>query len=413
MLNLKYKIEIVIFLLTIPLFFVACAEPGAPEPAVDSGLVLSAVPAAPRRSLPSWATPPPAEAVSLADSRGLFIPGNAVYEVAWETQTYDNDPRRLVEGIDHQLRFLARSGRAELSFGGGRVAKGRVIATLLGLRQLATEEWGSDSFHARLASEYRLFQSVGKTGTDDVLFTGYFLPVYRASAKRTDAFPIPLYGRPPERDRRRRIATHAQIDRGALKGRGLEVAWVESKLDRFFMQVQGSGILIYPDGSRRSARYGGGNGHQYTSIGRLLVEDGHIPREEISMQRIRQFFDRRPDLINHYLHRCASFVFFRIDETPPLGVGAISLTPDVSAATDARVFGTGLIGIGDYPRPHAAPESGPAPVTRALHFVLAQDAGGAIKGPGHIDIFTGEGDEAAIPAGFLNHTGRLFFVVNR
>jgi membrane-bound lytic murein transglycosylase A len=405
-----------LILLAIPLFFGACAEPGAPEPAVDSGLVLSADPAAAPRSLPSWATPPPAEAVPLADSRGLFAPGSAVNEIAWETHPYDNKPRRLVEGIDHQLRFLARSGREELSFGGGRVAKGRIIATLLGLRQLVIETWGSDSFHPRLAAEYRLFQSVGKTGIDDVLFTGYFLPVYRASAKRTDSFPVPLYARPEVRARRGRRAslpTHAEIDRGALKGRGLEVAWVASKLDRFFLQVQGSGILIYPDGKRLSARYGGGNGRQYTSIGRLLVEDGHIPREEISMQRIRQFFSRRPDLVDHYLHRCASFVFFRIDETPPLGVGAIPLTPDLSAATDARVFGTGLVGIGDYPRPHAAPETGPAPVTRALHFVLAQDAGGAIKGPGHIDIFTGEGDEAAIPAGFLNHTGRLFFIVCR
>lgn len=349
----------------------------------------------------------------MADTRGAFLPGPDLREVGWNEFRFENDPRVLVEAIDHQLAHLAGSSRDRIAFGRGHMAKGRVAATLLGLRKAVVEEWEEGDLAARLAREFRLFRSRGKTGMDDVLFTGYFLPVYEASPTRTDSFSVPLYGRPPERGRRRRIADHGAIDRGALKGRGLEVAWLRSKLDRFFLMVQGSGILVFPDGTRRSARYAGGNGRQYTAIGRLLVEDGHIPRDEISMQRIRQFFATRPDLQDRYLHRNRSFVFFRITETPPLGLGSIPLTPDVSVATDPRIFGTGLVGIAGYDRPYQAPAAGPAPTKPHVHFVLAQDAGGAIKGPGHIDIFTGTGDSAAIPAGFLNHTGQLFFLVNR
>lgn len=369
-------------------------------------------PAAPRLR-PAWATPPPPSAVAIADARGTFQPGPDLREVDWDNFRFENDPKGLVEAIDHQLAHLAGSSRDQVSFGRGRIAKGRIAATLLGVRAAVLDEWEDGDLSERLKRDFRLFRSRGKTGMDDVLFTGYFLPVYEASMTPTETFSVPLYGRPPERDRRRRLADHGAIDRGVLKGRGLEVAWLRSRLDRFFLMVQGSGILVFPDGTRRSARYAGGNGRQYTSVGRLLVEDGHIPRSEISMQRIRQFFAARPELEDAYLHRNRSFVFFRLTESPPLGLGSIPLTPDVSVATDPRVFGTGLLGIAGYDRPYAAPASGPAPTKPHTHFVIAQDAGGAIKGPGHIDIFTGTGESAAVPAGFLNHTGGLWFLVNR
>ncbi len=399
------RLTALLFVLTLS----ACGQQVSP-----TAIGLEAPSPSPRaRSLPAWATPAPENALALADPRGAFRPGADLREVSWDSFQFANDPERLVAAIDHQLAHLARSGREDYAFGRGRIARGRLAATLLDLREAVIEEWEPGTLAKRLAERFRIYQSVGKTGMDDVLFTGYFLPVYEASATRSETFSVPLYARPVERNRRRRIADHRAIDRGALKGRGLEVAWVRSKLDRFFLMVQGSGILVFPDGTRRSARYAGGNGRQYTAIGRLLVEDGHIPREEISMQRIRQFFARRPDLEDAYLHRNASFVFFRIDDTPPLGLGSIPLTPDVSVATDPRVFGTGLVGIAGYDRPYAAPVTGPAPTKPHAHFVIAQDAGGAIKGPGHIDIFTGTGDSAAIPAGFLNHTGRLFFLVNK
>lgn len=415
--TLPFRLAPLLLLMALP----GCGEPasGSLPSAAEVDAAAAAASTETPRPLPAWATPPPTEAVLLADSAAPVVAGPGLREVGWEAlpagtaEVLLRDSPSLVAALDHQLRHLASSSREERSFGGGRIARARLVATLLEVRRAVLEEPDGAALSKRLARDFRLFQSRGKTGADDVLFTGYFLPVYEASAVRTDEFSVPLYARPAERDRRRRIADHRAVDQGALKGRGLEVAWLRSKLDRFFLMVQGSGILVYPDGTRRSARYAGGNGHQYTAIGRLLVEDGHIPREEISMQRIRQFFSRRPELEDAYLHRNRSFVFFRIDDTPPLGLGAIPLTPDVSVATDPRVFGTGLLGLAAYDRPYAAPAAGPAPTRPHIHPVIAQDAGGAIKGPGHIDIFTGTGDTAGIPAGFLNHTGGLWFLVNR
>ena len=355
----------------------------------------------------------------LADPSGRIETGPLLVAVPWEDLPVENDSALLVTAIDHQLRFLARGdSTGSVTFGGrpGAISRGRLIATLLALRREANRpDWGTPASRARLRERFTLLLSRGESIEPGFIhFTGYYVPVLEASAVRTETCPWPLYRQPAltRRWRRRGMPTHRDIDRGALAGKGLEVAWVSDRLDRFFLMIQGSGVLVYPDGTRKYARFAGDNNRPYRAVGRFMVEDGLMAREEMSMQRIESYLRAHPREADKYLYKCEAFSFFRIDNVPPVGAG-VTVTANTSIAVDPRCYGIGLVGIADYDRPTAAPDSGPAPTRRAVHVVLAQDVGGAIKGPARVDIFTGQGEEAEIAAGHLNHIGRLFLLVNK
>ena len=293
------------------------------------------------------------------------------------------------------------------AFAGRAITYGHMARTLERLQQLLP------SLHRRpelLASEFIWLRS-----GPDYTFTGYYEPLLKVSPVRTKRFRYPLYKRPPEL--RRTIArrghyySRKDIDqRGVLRGRGLELAWADNLVDIFVLQIQGSGRLLYPDGTRRSILYNGQNRHAYKAIGRLMKEQGLID-DPITMPAIRQWLEAHPAETPDILCLNPSYVFFRLGKKQAEGsFGSMGyvLTPNLSVATDTTVLPSGLTAFMSVLVPDLA-SGGERPL---YGLMFPQDRGGAIHGH-RIDVFFGNGDQAAHAAGGLNKQGMVVILLAR
>lgn len=243
--------------------------------------------------------------------------------------------------------------------------------------------------------------------------TGYFAPVYRGSRTPSVDYPVPLYRVPDDlvsarlKDFRpglkgsiagkvkgRRLSPYHDrkaIREGALVGRGLELIWLADPVDAFFLQIQGSGQITLPNGSIAHIGYAGQNGHAYRAIGRDLIEQGHLPRHGVSMQKIRGWMSDNPDKADDIMDLNPSYVFFtEHKKAGAVGAEGVVLTTERSIAVDRRTWYFGL--------PYwivAGPEKG--------RLMMGQDTGGAIRGAVRADFFAGYGHKAGEKAGRMNH----------
>jgi membrane-bound lytic murein transglycosylase A len=286
-----------------------------------------------------------------------------------------------------------------------------------------------------VAARFDLVPSSADPELAEVLFTGYYQPVLNGSLRRTAKFRYPIYSKPADLISAEQVTlgpkpivekvvgraegeqfmpyySRQEIDgTGALQGRGLEIAWVEDSIDLFFLHIQGSGLIRLPDGALLSVGYAAQNGRPYRSIGRLLIDRGEVPREEMSMQRLRRYLNDNPQARVEVFNTNESYVFFRVLQGGPLGSLEVPVTPGRSIATDARLFPKGAMVLiqTEIPRIDGAGRlAGWRPITR---FALNQDTGGAIRGLQRADIYFGSGGEAAGLAGYMNRPGKMFFLV--
>lgn len=243
-------------------------------------------------------------------------------------------------------------------------------------------------------------QMRGQDGYQNVMMTGYFIPVIEASRRPQGEFRYPVYGIPQGN----RKYSRAEIYAGALAGRGLELAYSNSMLDNFLMEVQGSGFMKV-DGQLRHFAYGNKNGYSYTSIGRLLVEDGEIPKEKMSTQAIKQWAVKNPHRLQSLLERNQSYVYFREDPTFDVkGSAGVPLVALASVASDTNLVPSGSVLLVEMPLiDHAGNWTG----KHELRLMVALDRGGAVKGQ-HFDLYQGIGDKAGHTAGLLKHYGRVW-----
>lgn len=242
----------------------------------------------------------------------------------------------------------------------------------------------------------------------DFSFTGYYEPTLRASRKPTAALPYPLYRLPPDVKKGRPYYTRHEIDRkGALKGRKLEIAYVD-ETDAFFLHVQGSGRLRFEDGSVSHVLYAGKNNRAYASLGRIMRERGLLPEDGVNMKAIREYLAKNPGQRAALFDENASYVFFRATDYGPIGSMGQVLTPWVSLAVDRRVIPQGSLTMVLAPLPGAdGKHTQPFPA-----LTLPQDSGGAIKGH-RIDIFCGAENGAEHVAGHLDVKGAVYILLPR
>jgi len=269
---------------------------------------------------------------------------------------------------------------------------------------------------------------VSSGGQADGLFTGYFEPGLRGSKTRTETFSVPIYGRPGdlvlatlgdwrEELRGERIAgriidgrlkpyfSRAEIEAGALTDRAKPLAWVDDAVSAFFLHIQGSGRISLPNGGVIRVGYDGHNGHVYRAIGRDLIEEGAISKEDISLQSIRSWLAANPGRGTEMMNRNPSFIFFReIDGEGPIGAQGVALTPGRSMAVDPKYL---PLGAPVWLEADYRDESG-APLRRLM---VAQDTGGAIRGVVRGDVFWGHGDIARALAGPMKAPGRIYLLL--
>lgn len=271
---------------------------------------------------------------------------------------------------------------------------------------------------------------VSNNGDPEGRFTGYYEATIRASRTRRGSYKWPVRGRPDDlvmvylKDFRddpepRRIAgrvehgrlrpyeTREQIINGAL-GKKNVLFWADDAIDVFFAQIQGSARVVLPTGKEARIGYAGYNGHPYTAIGRVLVAEGEIKPDDLSMQSIRAWLLAHPERANEIMNTNVAFAFFRVvKEKGALGASRVVLTPERSMAIDPVYIPLGAPLFVDVPVPVAS-----RPTTEPWQkLLIAQDTGGAIRGPVRGDIFWGYGARAFEVAGRLRSTGRYFLLL--
>jgi len=203
-------------------------------------------------------------------------------------------------------------------------------------------------------------------------------------------------------------ASRADIVAGALARQGLELVWVDDPIDAFFVQIQGSGVVQLAEGGTMRIGYAGQNGHAYTAIGRELIAEGALTRETVSMQSIRAWLLAHPERADEMMNRNASYVFFEaLEGDGPIGSQGVVLTPERSLAIDREFIAQTTPIWVDTMAPIPG-QDGEAPWRR---LVVAQDTGGAIRGPVRGDIYWGSGERAADIAGRTKGTGRYYLLL--
>lgn len=249
------------------------------------------------------------------------------------------------------------------------------------------------------------FRPVMISGDQPALFTGYYEPELEGSAIRTPRFPYALYRRPPEIAQGSPWLTRQEIETGDhLGGRGLELAWLQDPVDVFFLQVQGSGRIRFPDGSVMRVGFDGRNGHPYRSIGAELVRRGVYEPGQVSARVIQNWVRENPTDGRSLLWHNPSYIFFRTihlaADSGPIGAMGRSITALRTIAVDAAFTPLGA--------PVWVEKAGAEPMQRLM---IAQDTGGAILGAQRADIFFGTGDKAGKIAGRIRDGGRMIVLL--
>ncbi|MEQ8824101.1 MAG: murein transglycosylase A [Filomicrobium sp.] len=265
------------------------------------------------------------------------------------------------------------------------------------------------------------------------LLTGYYEPEIKASYDPEPGFKVPVLARPDdlinlmeEADRGAKAGqmTHArqlpggeiepyptrrEIEEGALADRGLELMYVADPVDLFFMQVQGSGLARMTDGTAVRLIYAGKNGHNYTSIGRYLIDSGQFPSEDMTLQALIAWLKADPERARPVMWKNDSYIFFRVlgpeDQTRTLGTNDIPLTPLRSLAVDTAYYPLGLPIFISVPELKHAVENGETGFHRLM---VAHDVGSAIRGPERGDLYYGSGIAAGEKAGPTKHACNFF-----
>jgi len=256
-----------------------------------------------------------------------------------------------------------------------------------------------------------------RVGDGKAFATGYYEPEIAGSRVRAPGYEVPIYRTPPDLIRctradggtgRGRIApgescvlyfTRAEIEDGALAGRGLELGWAADPIDLFFLQIQGSGRVKLPDGSVMRIGYDNQNGREYVAIGRLLRERGILPPGGADMKAIAAWMRANPEAGRALMRENLSYVFFKELSGPPLGALGLPVTERATVAAD----------------PQFVPLGTPVFLTldrrEASGIWVAQDTGGAIKGPNRFDTFWGAGEEATHIAGGMSASGSALLLL--
>ena len=372
---------------------------------------------------------------------GKLFPSDALKKIGWwdRPNFYDDlDMRSLLAAIEKNNKFLNRLPADRVfMYGNQKYSVKEVKESFRHFISILKESEDRSDLNYRIIRDFNIYTSVGFDSTKKVLFTGYYEPVINGNYKKTDDYQYPIYSKPDDLieiklgDFRRSFKGKriiARIKDGAvtpyhdrksidlssfLSGQGLEIAWLSDPLDAFFLHIQGSGIIKMPDGSKINVNYAAANGREYRSIGRLLIKEGKIPKEMMSMKAIREYLKSNPEEMERVLFHNESYIFFRVVEQGPIGSTGVPVTAGRSIASDTRIFPKGGLAFIETEIPITDVEGNVTGWENISRFVVAQDAGGAIKGPGRVDIFFGTGKESAKLAGAMNREGRLFFLIKK
>lgn len=342
----------------------------------------------------------------------------------------DDDLAAALPGLQRSCRALTKADDARPvgpKEGGPNAIGGTVADWRQPCAQIAAAT--PASVRGVLEADFRPVRVSGRDGADG-LFTGYYEPELRGSLTADDRFQVPLYAVPDDLvtadlgefradwrgqrlaghvvdGRLRPYATRAEIEAGALVGHARPLVWVDDADDAFFLSIQGSGRVTLPDGRVMRLGYAAQNGRPYLAVGRALIEAGALKPEQVTMPAIRTWLVQHPDQAPALRDLNQSYVFFRtLDGDGPVGALGTVLTPGRSLAVDPTFLPLGAPVWLDIALPGA-------PQGRLRRLMVAEDTGGAIRGPVRGDLFWGVGPDAAERAGTMKQRGGYWLLLPR
>lgn len=350
----------------------------------------------------------------------------------------DLDTESLLAAIEKSLLFYSRvPADSRYPLGESTCTAGELKATLLALREILQTCGSDECRRTKIAGNFDFYKAAGQDQKGTVLFTGYFEPVMKGSLEKTDFYSFPLYSPPEEtvvinlgkfnskyegetltgRVLNGEVVPHysrEEIDgKGILQGRNLEIAWAADPVELFFLHIQGSGIMELPDGRRIRVGYARSNGRPFRGLAKVLLDRGKITEREMSHEGVKNWLLDNPEERDEMMYRNPSYVFFRIMDGENVGSHNVPLTAGRSIATDAKFFPRGAPALIRLRKPVFPEEGGGLEWVPFSRLVLNQDAGGAIKGTGRVDIYCGTGREAERVAGSLKEPGELYFLLKK
>jgi membrane-bound lytic murein transglycosylase A len=339
----------------------------------------------------------------------------------WGENGQSPDKKALLTAVNRSLQYLSSPNAAVVyqQYKIPGITQQRVLKSLTRFRELLIQSRTARELNAAIAKEFDFYQSVGSDRKGSVLFTAYYEPVYAASRFPTPEYRYPVYRRPPDlsswnKPHPTRLELEGADGLQGSKGklRGLELFWFRDRLEPYLAQIQGSARLQFPDGTQTTIGYAGNTAYNYKSLGRLLVDDGKVALEGLTMPIILDYFQKRPQDLNIYIPRDPSFVFFQENHGKPAqGSINVLLTAERSIATDKSLMPPGALAVIRAAFPFVNQKTATMEHRIVSRYVLDQDTGGAIKGAGRVDYFLGSGQEAGDRAGVTVSHGQLYYLL--
>ncbi|MBI5597856.1 MAG: MltA domain-containing protein [Elusimicrobia bacterium] len=381
-------------------------------------------------SLPPPPPPPPP----------ALVPFEAVAPEDWPELSDDLDAETFARAAARSKAYLDGQDDKLWSIGPVQVGTQTLIETLDALAQARKDSAGPKEFTDRLKAGFELYRVRGSTTGPGAHYSSYYPPTLAASRKQTPEFKYPLFGRPkdlvevdlgsfdPKWKGEKlfgRIASSGSFVpyfdrrdfdvRGQLAGRGLEAAWLKDPFDRLNIHIQGSGLLSFQDGTMAMARFAATNGRPYQSVGLAVVGAGAMTRDQITAATLKQYLAEHPEGEAWLLARNPRYTFFELVDLPadgePPGTIGQALVAGRSIAVDPSVVPLGAACWVSVPVPQADAQGRLLAREPMRRLMLAQDTGGAIKGPGRVDLYMGHGPEAETVAHRVWDAGELFVLV--
>jgi membrane-bound lytic murein transglycosylase A len=350
----------------------------------------------------------------------------------------DMDLESLDTAVEKSLQYYKRAaGKGPVRMDDASVGVKDLQDSLIALREILRSNDPAEVRQTRIRETFDVYQSTGSDGRNTVLFTGYFESLLKGSLKKTEEYRYPVYKAPDDaitvnlgkfRDRYKNEQLIGRVkngelvpyysrseieNQGSLAGRGLELVWVDDRVDLYFMHTQGSGKIELADGRLLQIGYALKNGRPFQSVSPYMLKTGKITPRENSYKEIKKYLKEHPDELSEILGYNESFIFFRVVREGPIGAIEEILTPGRSIATDPDLFPKGALAFIRARKPVLDKEGNVESWIPYSRFVVSQDVGGVIKGAGRVDLFCGSGREAEMLAGSLKERGELYFLVKK
>lgn len=345
----------------------------------------------------------------------------------------DLDYSLLEAAIERSINYYDKAGRDKLyQIAGRSIDAAKLKETLIAFNEVIRQPLTSDELKQRIAADFEVYLVGSVERHGKALFTGYYEPLLEGSLFPSQKCKYPIY-RPPQDLIIRPSATgevsigrieygefvpyytRAEIDiEGVLRGQGLELIWVDDPMELFSLHIQGSGKIRLEDGTLLTVTYAQNNGRPFRSVTRYMLEAGRISGSEASYRNFKKLMRQKNDTeLFEILSYNERYIFFRFTDGEPVGSLGEPVTADRTIATDPQHFPEGALAFIRLRKPLFDDHGNIVRRVPFSRFVLTQDKGAAIKGPGRVDLFCGFGEKAMATAGSLKEYGELYLLVKK